>query len=232
MNWLSQNYPWVIELTWIHLWLTLPAVLLSLAIAIPLGWTAHRWRIGGALLPLVGVLYAIPSLPLFVLVPVLFGTGLRSPVTMVAVLTLYGVAILTRTVADGFSSVPLHVRKAATAVGYSTARRFWSVEFPLALPVIIAGLRVVVVSTVSLVTVGSVVGIQSLGTLFTDGFQRGIIAEVVTGVVLTIALALILDACCVLAQRLLLPWSTTRKTTRKTTRATRPARTPRPAEVD
>ncbi|GAB3593369.1 Putative osmoprotectant uptake system permease protein YehY [Corynebacterium faecale] len=207
MKWLSQNYPWVIDLTWIHLWLTLPAVLLSLIIAIPLGWTAHRWRIGGALLPVVGVLYAIPSLPLFVLIPVVFGTGLRSPMTMIAVLTIYGVAILTRTVADGFASVPTHVTRAATAIGFSTARRFWSVEFPLALPVIIAGLRVVVVSTVSLVTVGSVVGIQSLGTLFTDGFQRGIVSEVVTGVVLTIALALLLDACCVLAQRILLPWS-------------------------
>ena len=211
MTWLSQNYPWVIDLTWIHLWLTLPAVLLSLAIAIPVGWMAHRWRIGGALLPLVGVLYAIPSLPLFVLIPVFFGTGLRSPMTMIAVLTIYGVAILTRTVADGFSSVPGHVKKAATAIGGSPARRFWSVEFPLALPGIIAGLRVVVVSTVSLVTVGSVVGIQSLGTLFTDGFQRGIISEVVTGVVLTIALALLLDACCVLAQRLLLPWTTALK---------------------
>lgn len=209
MKWLSQNYPWVVDLTFTHLWLTLPAVLLSLTIAIPVGWTAHRWRIGGALLPLVGVLYAIPSLPLFVLIPAFFGTGLRSPMTMIAVLTIYGVAILTRTVADAFSSVPRHVAKAATAIGFSTARRFWSVEFPLALPVIIAGLRVVVVSTVSLVTVGSVVGIQSLGTLFTDGFQRGIISEVVTGVVLTIALALLLDACCVLAQRLLLPWSTT-----------------------
>lgn len=209
MKWLSQNYPWVVDLTFTHLWLTLPAVLLSLTIAIPVGWTAHRWRIGGALLPLVGVLYAIPSLPLFVLIPAFFGTGLRSPMTMIAVLTIYGVAILSRTVADAFSSVPGHVAKAATAIGFSTARRFWSVEFPLALPVIIAGLRVVVVSTVSLVTVGSVVGIQSLGTLFTDGFQRGIISEVVTGVVLTIALALLLDACCVLAQRLLLPWSTT-----------------------
>ncbi len=207
MNWLSQNYPYVIELTWIHLWLTIPAVLLSAAIAIPLGWTAHRWRIGGIVLPLVGVLYAIPSLPLFVLVPVFFGTGLRSPLTMIAVLTLYGVAVLTRTVADGFSSVPAHVKKAATAIGFSTVRHFWSVEFPLALPVIISGLRVVVVSTVSLVTVGSVVGIQSLGTLFTDGFQRGIVPEVITGIVLTITLALILDACCVLAQWLLLPWA-------------------------
>lgn len=207
MTWLSQNYSTVINLTWIHLWLTIPAVLLSLAIAIPLGWTAHRWRVGGLLLPLVGILYAIPSLPLFVLIPVFFGTGLRSPLTMIAVLTIYGVAILTRTVSDAFGALPRHVISAATAIGFSTRRRFWSVEFPLAIPVIISGLRVVVVSTVSLVTVGSVVGIQSLGTLFTDGFQRGIISEVVTGIVLTVVLALLLDFCCIIAQKLLLPWS-------------------------
>ncbi|WP_080792895.1 ABC transporter permease [Corynebacterium pacaense] len=207
MRWLSQNYPWVLELTWTHLCLSVPAVVLSLLIAIPLGLLAHRRRVAGTvLLPLVGILYAIPSLPLFILIPVFLGTGLRSPLTMILVLTVYGVAILTRTVADAFASVPTHVVRAAVAMGFSPRRQFWGVELPLAVPVIISGLRVVAVSTVSLATVGSVVGIQSLGTLFTDGFQRGILPSIIAGVVLTILLALVLDALCVLARRILVPW--------------------------
>ena len=82
------------------------------------------------------------------------------------------------------------VRQSATSVGYSAAGRFWGVELPLAGPVLLSGLRVVVVSTVSLATVGAVIGVQSLGSLFTDGFQRGIQAEIITGIVATIALAL------------------------------------------
>lgn len=207
MMWLSQNYSWALQLTWIHLYLSVPAVLLSLVISIPLGRLAQQRAIArNLLLPLVGVLYAIPSLTLFVLVPVVIGTGLRSPLTMILVLTIYGVAVLTRTVADAFASVPTHVVRAAIAMGFSPLRRFWAVEFPLAIPVIISGLRVVVVSTVSLATVGSVVGIESLGTLFTDGFQRGIISSVVTGVILTVLLALILDGLCVLSRRMLVRW--------------------------
>ncbi|QGU08217.1 Putative osmoprotectant uptake system permease protein YehY [Corynebacterium occultum] len=207
MNWLSQNLDNIGELTLTHLLLTVPAVLLSLLIALPIGWLAHRWQLGGGLiLVLVGVIYAIPSLPMFIIVPSVLGIGLRSNATMIIVLTAYGVALLSRTVADAFASVPGETRRAATGIGYSDTRRFFTVDLPLAAPVILAGLRVVVVSTVSLVTVGAVVGIQSLGTLFTDGFQRGIFASVLTGLVLTVALALLLDALCLLAGRILLPW--------------------------
>ncbi len=208
MRWLSLNLDLVGELTLIHLRLVVPPIALSLLIAVPLGWLAHRFRASrSVLLTLSGLLYAIPSLPLFIMIPAVIGTGLRSPVTLVVALTLYGVALMVRTAADAFDSVLADVRRSATAVGFSTAGRFWRVELPLAGPVLLAGLHVVVVSTVSLATVGAVIGIRSLGTLFTDGFQRGIAAEILTGVVMTVLLALVLDLLCVLAGRVLMPWT-------------------------
>ncbi|MGY1883923.1 ABC transporter permease [Blastococcus sp. SYSU DS0753] len=210
MTWLRLNSALVVELTTTHLLLSAPAVLLSLVIAVPLGWVANRYRLArGPLLTGVGLLYAVPSLPLLIAIPAVLGTPLRSAATMVTALTVYGVALLVRSAADGFGSVPGHVTQSATAVGFSTWSRFWQVELPLAAPVVLAGLRVVVVSTVGLVTVGAVVGISSLGTLFTDGFQRGLPGEIVTGLVMTVLLALVLDGVCVLAGRVLLPWART-----------------------
>ncbi|MDF9714581.1 ABC transporter permease subunit [Nocardioides sp. ChNu-153] len=217
MRWLSQNHEQVLELTLTHLALSVPAILASLLLAVPLGWLAHHVRRArGPLLVGVGLLYAIPSLPLFIIVPVLAGTPLRSAATMVIVLTVYGVAVLVRSAADAFASVPAPARDAATAMGYSRTSAFWRVELPLAGPVLLAGLRVVTVSTVSLVSVGAVIGISSLGTLFTDGFQRGIRAEVLTGLVLVVVLAVLLDAVCVLVGRTLMPWSRPARRTRRT----------------
>jgi osmoprotectant transport system permease protein len=208
MNWLSQNMAQVVDLTLMHFAITVPAVLLSIVLAVPGGWLANRYRRPGATaLTAIGVLYAVPSLPLLVLVPVVIGTGLRSPVNLVIVLTIYGVAILTRGACNAFEAVSAETKFSATAIGYSEWRRFWSVDLPLAAPVILANVRVVTVSTISLVTIGSVVGIRSLGTLLTDGFQRGIVAEVTTGLVLTVALALTLDALWAAAGRRGMPWT-------------------------
>ena len=208
MKWLTQNVDIIIDLTLAHLWLTVPAVLLSVLIAVPLGRIAQgqKW-LRGPTLGAVGVLYAIPSLPLFVLIPTILGTGLRSTTTAIIVLTIYGVAVLIRSAADAFAAVPESALSAAVAMGYSRWRRFWGVELPIAVPVIIAGLRVVSVSTVSLATVGSLTGISSLGTLFTDGFQRGIFAEVVTGLVLTVVMAVALDLLLAGLGRALTPWN-------------------------
>lgn len=208
MNWLSQNTDLVIELTLTHLRLSVPPILLSLVLAIAIGYAAHRQRFArGVLLTFTGLLYAIPSLPLLIMIPVVFGTSLRSDATMIIALTTYGVALLVRSAADAFGSVDGSVHETASAVGFSAWARFWRVELPLAGPVLLAGLRVVAVSTVSLVTVGAVIGIQSLGTLFTDGFQRGIQAEILTGVVLTILVGYLLDAACVWSGRALMPWT-------------------------
>ena len=208
MNWLQQNLALVAELTVVHLIITLAAVILSLLIAVPIGRLAFSWRwVGGPTVAVLAVLYAIPSLPLLVIVPAVVGTSLRSPLNLVLVLTIYGVAVLVRSVVDGFAAVPSDTRTAATAIGYGGWARFWVVELPLAAPIILAGFRVVLVSTISLVTVGSIIGIRSLGTLFTDGFQRGIVGEVVTGLVVTVALALLLDRLCEVGGRRALPWT-------------------------
>ena len=188
--------------------LSVPPIILSFLIAVPLGWLAHRYRLSrGLILTTVGLLYAIPSLPLFIVLPFIVGTTVRSPLNLIIALTLYGVALMVRVVADGLASVDRDVRQSATAVGFSSRTEFWQVELPLAGPVLLAGLRVVAVSTVSLATVGAVIGAQSLGSLFTDGFQRGIQAEIVAGIVATVALALLLDGSLVLLGRVLMPWT-------------------------
>lgn len=210
MSWVLENLPLIADRTWAHLATSLPAILAALVISVPLGWLAHRYRsLNGPVLTGAGLLYAVPSLPLFIVLPALIGTGVRDVVNVMVALTLYGVALLVRSVADGLDGVPPEARSAAVALGYPPLRRFLAVDLPLAGPVILAGLRVVAVSTVSLCTVGAVLGVPSLGLLFTDGFQRGILAEILTGIVLTAVLALALDRLLVVVGRLALPWTRT-----------------------
>lgn len=212
MKWLSLNWPQVVELTRDHLLLSAPAILLSVLLAVPVGRLAQqRPRLGGPLLGAASLLYAIPALPLLIIIPVIFGIPLRSPATMIIALTVYGLALLVRTAADAFGSVDPRVREAAVAVGHSPRSVFWRVDLPLAVPVLLAGVRVVAVSTVSLVTIGALIGVPSLGTLLTDGFQRGIPAEVATGVIATMLLALFFDAVLVTAGRILTPWTVSRR---------------------
>lgn len=194
MTWLSSNWGVIGSLTLSHLWIALPVIALSVLVSVPIARWAAFSRRGGWVLSALSALYAVPSLPLLIVIPVIVGVALRSPANMVIVLTLYGVAVLVRQVAEGFRAIPRATLQAANACGYSLPRRFVEVELPLATPVIVAGTRVVATSTVSLVTVGAFIGVRSLGTLFTDGFQRGIIAEVVAGLVATVLLALVIDA--------------------------------------
>ncbi|MCF2706999.1 ABC transporter permease [Arcanobacterium haemolyticum] len=208
MTWLLLNWQMVVALTGEHLALTLPAIALSALIALPIGRYAYTHPpVGGTLLSFTTLLYAIPALPLLVIIPSLFGTQLRSPATMIIALTIYGVALMVRSSADSFASIDPTTLNAATALGFSPRSRLWQVELPLALPVMVAGLRVVAVSTVSLVTIGSLVGIRSLGTLLTDGFQRGIVGEVLTGICATILVALILDGFLVMIRYAVTPWA-------------------------
>ena len=194
MTWLSSNWGVIGSLTLSHLWIALPAIVLSVLLSVPIARWAAFSRRGGWVLSALSALYAVPSLPLLIVIPVIVGVTLRSPANMVIVLTLYGVAVLVRQVAEGFRAIPRATLQAANACGYSLPRRFVQVELPLATPVIVAGTRVVATSTVSLVTVGAFIGVRSLGTLFTDGFQRGLVAEVVAGLVATVLLALVIDA--------------------------------------
>lgn len=208
MNWVFQNLDLIGELTLAHLTIAVPAIVLSFVLSIPLGWIATRFRlVRGVLLTTLGLLYAIPSLPLFVALPVIIGNGLRDPVNVVIALTMYGVALMVRAASDGLGSIDREVTEAATAIGYSSWSRFWRVELPLSGPVLLAGIRVVSVSTVSLTTVAAVLGVKSLGLLFTDGLQRNIPEEVLAGIVMTIVIALVIDRLLVLVGRMLMPWS-------------------------
>ena len=190
-----------------HIVLALLPVLIGLAIALPLGYLAHRHR--WLYLPLTGVgstLYAVPSIALFVFLPVVLGTKILDPINIVVALSLYTLALLMRTVVDVLTSVPLAVTQAATAVGYRRLGLLLRVELPLAVPVILAGVRVATVSNVSLVSVGALLGVGGLGALFTDGLQRDYLAPILVGIVLSLLLALVLDTFIVGVQRVLTPW--------------------------
>ena len=207
MTWLSSNWGVIGSLTLAHLRIALPAIALSVLVSVPIARWAAFSRRGGWVLSALSALYAVPSLPLLIVIPVIVGVALRSPANMIIALTLYGVAVLVRQAAEGFRAIPRATLQAANACGYPLFRRFVEVELPLAMPVIVAGTRVVATSTVSLVTVGAFIGVRSLGTLFTDGFQRGLIAEVVAGLVATVLLAIVID---VLIQGIgwaLTPWT-------------------------
>jgi osmoprotectant transport system permease protein len=154
--------------------------------------------------------------------PVLIGTGIRSPINATIGLTLYGIALMVRSTADGLASVDRDVTQSATAMGFSDSGRFWRVEFPLAGPVLLAGLRVVSVSTVSLATVLAVLGVPSLGLFFTDGIERNIMGEIWAGIVMTIVIALVFDLIIVQVGRVLMPW--TRSATLRAPRRSRSAR--------
>ncbi|UUW87283.1 ABC transporter permease [Pimelobacter simplex] len=207
MTWLDANRDYVLDMLVQHVRLCVPAVVLSVAIAVLLGRIAWRWpRIGTVVLGTASLLYSVPALPLLIVIPILLGTPLRSGLTLVAALTVYGTALLAVTAADAFRSVDARVREAAEAMGYSRTGLFWKVDLPLAVPVLLSGIRVITVSTVSLATIGALVGIPSLGNLLTDGFQRDIRAEIVTGVVATIALAVALDVLLVALGRIATPW--------------------------
>jgi osmoprotectant transport system permease protein len=208
VTWVLANLGMIGQLTLDHLRLAVPPILIAFVVSIPIGWVANRFRgVRAPLLTVAGLLYAVPSFALLIVIPVLFLVPLRSNLNLDITLTLYGIALMVRSVADGLASVQDDVRQSATAIGFSNWQRFWMVEFPLAGPVLLAGLRVVVVSTVSLVTVGGILGISGLGLLFTDGFQRGILEEITTGIVLTVVIALVLDGLLVLLGRALMPWS-------------------------
>ncbi|MGP3536313.1 ABC transporter permease [Microbacterium sp. RD1] len=209
MNWVGNNLDLIAELTLVHLRQSLIALLLGFVVAVPLGWVAWRYRlVRSGVITITGLLYTIPSLALLILLPSATGWyAITSETNLIVALTIYAVAILVRSVADGLESVDDGVRQASTALGYGSFRRFWAVEFPLAGPVILAGLRVASASTIALATVGILVGITNLGYLFTNGLQRRIVPEVLAGVVAVVVLALVLDLLLVLAGRLLLPWT-------------------------
>jgi osmoprotectant transport system permease protein len=208
MNWVANNIDRIIELTGAHLVISLIPVLLGLVISVPLGWVASRSALARAILvPAASILYTIPSLVLFLILPPLLGTRILDQINVIVALTIYTVALLVRSVSDALIAVPPQVIAAADAMGYKPVRRFFGVELPLAVPVLIAGLRVATVSNISLASVAAILGVQQLGALFTDGFSVGNYDEIVAAIVLIFLLAMIFDGLLLLIGRVLTPWA-------------------------
>jgi osmoprotectant transport system permease protein len=187
-----------------HVELTTVSVLIGLAVALPLAVVARRLRLSSLLLGTATVVYTVPSLALFsLLVPF---TGLSST-TVVIGLVLYSLTILLRNVLAGLDGVAADVREAARGMGFGRTRLLLRVELPLALPTIMAGLRVATVSTVALTTIGFLVGSGGLGNLIQDGLQSNFKAEVLTASVLCVLLAVVADLLLLVVQRVLTPWA-------------------------
>ncbi|WP_189225729.1 ABC transporter permease [Saccharothrix coeruleofusca] len=191
-----------------HVYLSLLPLVVSVVLAVLLGLLAHRlpWA-KAALAGTANVLYTIPSLALFAIIPAVIGTQVLDSANVVIALTLYTTALLVRPVADALDAVPAHVTAAATAMGFRPVRRFLAVELPLAVPVLAAGVRVGSVSNISLVSVGALIGTGGLGVLFTDGFRQRYLAPIVIGIVLTLLLALVVDLLLVWLRDRLAPWT-------------------------
>lgn len=207
-DWIITNFSRIWDLTLSHITLSIAPIVLSLLIALPIGWLAHRKKaLREVLVTVTSALYVIPSLALFIIMPLIMGTSILSPLNVIAAMTLYGLALQVRSTTDAFDTVPAPVASAATAMGYSPLARVLEVELPLAGHGILSGLRVVSASTISLVSVGALIGVQSLGTLFTEGFQRSFPTQIMAGLLGCIILALVFDVVLVLIGKLLMPWS-------------------------
>ena len=205
--WIERNLPMIGSLLVEHIVLALLPVLIAFVVSLPLGFLVHKTkRAANLILAFLGVIYSIPSLALFVMMPLILGTKILDPVNIVVALAIYSTALLVRSVVDGLRAVPPAVRQSATAIGYGWSRRLFKVEFPLAMPVIFAGLRVVTVSNIALVSVAVLVGSGALGKLFDLGLASYFYTPIIIALILMLALALIFDALILLIQRGTLPW--------------------------
>src|SRR5207302_3331796 len=204
-DWLSTHVPVFLAALQEHVTLTLIAVGVGLLISLPMGVVAHRWRaLRNPVLTVFGIFYTIPSIALFALfIPY---TGL-STLTAEIGLVGYAVLILTRNVVVGLEAVPPDVLDAADGMGYRPLARLLTVELPLALPAIFAGVRIATVTTIGLVSITALIGIGGLGQLIYRGQIENFHTPLVAGVVLSIALAFVADLSLACVQRLAVPWS-------------------------
>lgn len=193
-----------------HIWITVVSVLIGLVIAFVLALLARRYRkLEWFVVGTTTALYTIPSLALFSLL--LPFTGLTAS-TVIIGLVLYTLTILVRNILEGLRAVPEDVRESALGMGYGNVRLLFGVELPLALPSIIAGLRVATVSTVALTTVGSIIDYGGLGNLLYQAVNNQFRPQVMTASVLCVLLAIAFDLVLVGAQRVLTPWARTAAT--------------------
>jgi osmoprotectant transport system permease protein len=207
ITYLQDHFQQTVDRFLTHAWLAVLPLIIGLVLAIPLGWLASRYRrVYPGVINLAGLLYTLPSVALFVIMPSIIHTKILSPINVVVALTIYTVALLVRVIADALIAVPDDVRAAAVAMGFTGAGRFLRVDLPIAVPVIVAGLRVAAASNVGLVSVGALIGVNQLGSLFTEGFTLDVGSTVLLGILLCVLLALILDTTIVLIGRRLTTW--------------------------
>ena len=206
---LEGNWDVIWYYTLQHLRYTVLAVVLGLVLAVPAGYVAVRYRpIYPVLLVVTNIIYAVPALTLFVILAPALGYTNDKPI--VIAMALYSLVILVRNLVESIRSVPEPVIRAADGMGYRPLRRFLGVEVPLALPGLVAGLRLATVSTVSLISVGAIIGRGALGRMFYDGYQRKINLEIWSALVAVIVLALVLDLVVYLVGRVATPWTRVR----------------------
>lgn len=204
-DWVFRNAEQIADRTWEHIYLTAVPVALGLVIAIGLSVVALKWRRTYAPITfLSGILYTIPSLAAFgFLIPIV---GVNATNAIIA-LTSYTLLILIRNIVAGIDGVPPSILEAADGMGYTRSARFWRMEVPMALPVIIAGLRIATVTTVGLVTVTAVLGLGGYGFFILRGFNTFFMTQTIVGLVLSVVLATVLDMAFVWVQRWLTPWA-------------------------
>ena len=192
-----------------HLYLAGVAVAVGFALSFTLAiWSLRRRRLYGPVLGLTGLLYTIPSLALFpFFIPLTGLTDLTAEIPLVA----YSLVIFVRNIVTGLDAVPPEVLEAADGTGYARSTRFWRVEVPLAIPLIVAGIRLASVSTIGLVTITGILGDRygGLGFFIFEGLRHRFATEVFVGGLASIALAVLVDAGLLAAQRRLTPWSRT-----------------------
>ncbi|MBM0258276.1 ABC transporter permease [Micromonospora sp. 4G55] len=204
-QYVRDNFDTILAALREHASLTARAVLIAALVALPLAVAAYWFRaLAGPILALTGVLYTVPSLALFAFIAPYLGIG---AITVLTVVVLYALLVIVRNAVAGLNQVPPEVRDAAEGMGYGRWARLFRIDLPLALPGILTGVRLATVSTVALVTVGVVVGRGGLGQLIFAGFQNNFYkAQIMTGTLLCVLLALVLDLILAGVGRLLTPW--------------------------
>lgn len=216
MRYLLNHLDTAWMLTLIHLRLALVPIVLGLLIAIPLGALVRRRPVLRRITTVTAsIVFTIPSLALFVVLPLIIPTRILDEANVIVALTLYTTALLVRAVPEALDAVPDQVRDAATAVGYTSLMRMCKVELPLSIPVLIAGIRVVAVTNISMVAVGSVIGIGGLGTWFTEGYQADKSDQIVAGIIAVFVLAVLIDTMIMALGKLMTPWVWQRGTARR-----------------
>ncbi|MFF2088260.1 ABC transporter permease [Nocardia sp. NPDC058176] len=208
MRYLIDNFAEIMAITRTHLVLSLVPLLLGLAIAVPVGALLRGKGLARKVVTTASSLaYTIPSIALFVIIPPLVGLSAIDPLNVIIALTVYSTALLVIAVPAALDTVPAEVTDAADAIGFGRLRRTLTVDLPLALPVFVSTLRVVVVTNIAMVSVGALIGVGGLGKLFTQGYQRDYPDQIIAGIIVTLALALIFDRVVFALGKLATPWT-------------------------